>query len=199
MARSLVHGYNAATSYTDAQVGRVVAELDALGLQENTIVVLWGDHGWQLGEHGLWCKHCNFNTSLNAPLIVRAPDMDKGLQSEALVEFIDVYPSLCELTGIPLPDHLEGSSFAPLLDDAQRPWKQAVFSRYFAGDSVRTDRYLYTEWTDDEGNQTARMLYDHHADPKENVNISEAVENAEVVSELSRILHEGWTGDTVWG
>ena len=102
MARNLVHGYNAATSYTDAQVGLLLDELDELGLRENTIVVLWGDHGWQLGEHGLWCKHCNFNTSLNAPLVVRAPGMKQKVQSKKLVEFIDVYPTLCELAGLPL-------------------------------------------------------------------------------------------------
>lgn len=198
MAHSLVHGYHAATSYTDAQVGRLLDELDALGLRETTIVVLWGDHGWQLGEHGLWCKHCNFNTSLWAPLIVSAPDMKGEQRCAALVEFVDIYPSLCELAGLPLPDHLEGASFVPVMDDPERPWKQAVFSRYHAGESVRTDRYLYTEWTDDDEKLVARMLYDHESDPGENENISEAQGNAELVAKLSRVLHEGWQGDAVW-
>ncbi len=197
MARSLVHGYYAATSYTDAQVGRLLDELDALGLRENTAVVLWGDHGWQLGEHGLWCKHCNFNTSLWAPLIARAPWMAGEKRCEALVEFVDVYPTLCELAGIPLPDHLEGSSFAPLMDDPGQPWKQAVFSRYFAGDSIRTDRHLYTEWTDDEGHLTARMLYDHELDPQENRNISELPENGDLVAALSSALRRGWQSSDV--
>ncbi len=192
MAGRLVHGYYAATSYTDAQVGRVLDELDRLGLSRNTIVVLWGDHGWQLGEHGLWCKHCNFNTSLNAPLIVRYAGMGGGATCSALVEFADVYPTLCELAGLPLPDHLEGTSFAPLLHDKDRPWKPAVFSRYKAGDSVRTDRHLYTEWTDEGGAVTARMLYDHEADPAENHNIAALPGNEALVEELAAVLAAGW-------
>jgi arylsulfatase A-like enzyme len=192
MARTLIHGYYAATSYTDAQVGRVLNELERLGLSENTIVVLWGDHGWQLGEHGLWCKHCNFNTSLNAPLIVKAPGFTGQKTSDALVEFVDIYPTLCELSGIPLPEHLEGKSFVPLLDNPGQKWKKAVFSRYFSGDSIRTERYLYTEWTDDEGGRIARMLYDHNVDSAENINISENDENRELVAQLSEMLNDGW-------
>jgi iduronate 2-sulfatase len=192
MSRGMVHGYYAATSYADAQVGRVLNELDRLGLAENTIVVLWGDHGWQLGEHGLWCKHCNFDTSLNAPLIVRAPSMDGGKDCPALVEFVDVYPTLCALAGLPLPDHLEGTPLVPLLDSPERSWKTAVFSRYVAGDSVRTDRHLYTQWTDDEGRVVARMLYDHTLDPDENRNLSELPENATLAAELAAMLEAGW-------
>ncbi len=192
LARDMVHGYYAATSYTDAQVGRLIDELDRLGLAENTVVVLWGDHGWQLGEHGLWCKHCNFDTSLNAPLVVRYGAMGGQPASPALVEFADVYPTLCDLTGLPLPDHLEGSSFAPLLEDPGREWKRAVFSRWHAGESVRTDRYLYTEWTDDDGAVTDRMLYDHDLDAAENRNISEQPGNADVVAELSGLIAAGW-------
>lgn len=192
-ARALRHGYFAATSYTDAQVGRLLDELDRLGLADNTIVVLWGDHGWQLGEHSLWCKHCNFNTSLNAPLVVRVPGLGEE-QSRALVEFVDVYPTLCELAGLPQPDHLEGSSFVPLLNDPGRAWKTGVFSRYFSGDSIRTERHLYTEWTNDEGTLTARMLYDHELDPAENCNIAERPEHAALVAGLSRQLHRGWEG-----
>jgi len=191
--RTLVHGYYAATSYTDAQVGRLLAELDRLDLSKNTVVVLWGDHGWQLGEHGMWCKHCNFNTSLCAPLIVRAPDRGTGARSDALVEFADVYPTLCELAGLPLPDHLQGTSVTPLLDEPDRAWKQAVFSRYKRGDSVRTARHLYTQWTDDDGAVTARMLYDHEQDSDENKNIAEKPENRELVTELAGLLEKGWS------
>jgi arylsulfatase A-like enzyme len=191
MAFKLVHGYYAATSYVDAQVGRVLDHLDRQGLRENTIVILWGDHGWQLGEHGLWCKHCNFETSLNAPLMISTPDLENASASEQLVEFVDVYPTLCELAGLPIPDHCEGMSFTPLLSHPHQPIKQAAFSRYHSGDSIRTGRYLYTEWTDDEGRQTARMLYDHQADPDENVNLSEKPENAALVADLSRQLREG--------
>ena len=200
LARTLVHGYYACVSYTDAQIGRVLSELDRLGLRETTIVVLWGDHGWQLGEHGLWCKHCNFETSLHSPLLVRAPGFAGGRRSDALTEFVDIYPSLCELCGLSRHDHLQGTSFVPLMENPDRPWKNAAFSRYINGDSIRTDRYRYTEWTEEtippglplETRMYDRMLYDHLADPMENANIAELSENRELVTQLSKMLHEGW-------
>ncbi len=193
MAFKLVHGYYAATSYTDAQVGKVLRQLDDLGERDNTIIVLWGDHGWQLGEHGLWCKHCNFDTSLNAPLMISAPDLHTAAATDQLVEFVDVYPTLCDLAGIPIPDHCEGDSLAPVLQTPSEPLKSAVFSRYHSGDSIRTGDHLYTEWTDEDGNVTARMLYDHAADPEENVNIAASSDNADLVMALSEQLHAGWT------
>ena len=190
LARTLIHGYYACVSYTDAQIGRVLAELDRLGLRDDTVVILWGDHGWNLGEHGLWCKHCNFETSLHSPLIVRGPGMKAGVKTNALTEYLDVYPSLCELCGLPLPGHLQGRSFVPLLSNPNLLWKEAVFSRYIRGDSVKTDRYRYTEWRRKDGKIYARMLYDHSVDLVENVNISELPENKEVVSKLSKMLQE---------
>jgi len=190
MARTLVHGYYACTSYTDAQIGRVLDELDRLGLSGKTIVVLWGDHGWNLGEHTLWCKHCHFQTSLRAPLIVRVPGLKGGIQTDGLTEFVDIYPSLCELAGLPLPEHIEGRSFVPLLKDPKRPGKKAIYSRFHSGDSVRTDRYCYTEWAGKNGKMYARMLYDQKLDPDENTNISERPESAELVKRLSRELHK---------
>ena len=190
LARTLIHGYYACVSYTDAQIGRVLAELERLGLRDNTIVLLWGDHGWNLGEHGLWCKHCNFETSLHSPLIVTAPGIKGGKNSNALTEYLDIYPSLCELCNLALPTHPQGKSFVPLMKNPNLPWKQAVFSRYYNGDSVKTDRYRYTEWRARDGKVYARMLYDHHLDPFENVNISEEPENKELVQNLSKMLEE---------
>ncbi len=190
LARKLVHGYYACVSFTDAQIGRVVAELDRLGLRDNTVVVLWGDHGWNLGEHGLWCKHCNFETSLHSPLIVTAPGIAGGRKSNALTEYVDIYPSLCELCDLPQPDHLQGRSFVPLLKDPNLPWKEAVFSRYFKGDSVKTDRYRYTQWRGKDGGVYARMLYDHKVDLVENVNIAELPQNKELVKKFSKMLRE---------
>ena len=190
LARTLIHGYYACVSYTDAQIGRVLAELDRLGLRKSTIVILWGDHGWNLGEHGLWCKHCNFETSLHSPLIVTAPDIKPGTKTNALAEYLDIYPSLCELCNLSLPNHLQGKSFDPLMKNPNRLWKNAVFSRYYNGDSVKTDRYRYTEWRGKDGKTYARMLYDHKSDPYENVNISELPQNKEIVEELSRMLEE---------
>jgi len=190
-ARTLVHGYYACVSYTDAQVGRVLDELARLGLADDTIVILWGDHGWNLREHGLWCKHCNFDTSLRAPLMIRAPGIKGGLESRALTEFVDIYPSLCELCGLELPGHLDGLSFVPLLTKPDLPWKNTVFSRYFNGDSIRTDRYLCSEWKRN-GNVYARMLYDHKVDPGENVNIADRPEAAALVKELKTRMGKGW-------
>ncbi len=177
-ARHLIHGYYACTSFTDALVGRLVAELDRLGLRDSTVVILWGDHGWNLGEHGLWCKHSNFETSVHSPLIVRAPGMQgNGHASDALVEFVDIYPSLSELCGLPLPGHLEGTSFVPLLQEPDKAWKEAAFSQYprgrIMGYSMRTGRYRYTEWINGETKAVqARELYDHLSDPGENVSLA---------------------------
>ena len=189
MAKTLVHGYNACVSYTDAQIGKLLDELENLDLNNNTIIVLWGDHGWNLQEHTLWCKHCNFETSLQAPLIVKAPG-HKPVRSSGLIEFIDIYPTLCELSGYKVPGHCAGKSFYPLIANPDKEWKEAIFSRYHDGQSVRTERYLYTEWKDDNGKKYARMLYDHKNDPDENINIAELPENKELVEKLSFLLNK---------
>lgn len=131
IVRRLIHGYLACTSYIDAQIGRLLDELENNGLTQNTIVVFWGDHGWQLGEHGLWGKASNFELAARVPLIVAAPyQKSRGSRCSALVELVDVYPTLCELAGLPLPAHLEGDSFAPLLDNPNREWKKAAFTQF---------------------------------------------------------------------
>jgi arylsulfatase A-like enzyme len=191
MALNLIRGYRACTTFSDAMIGRVFQVLDELEMWDDTIVVLWGDHGWQLGEHTLWCKHANFNTSLQTPLIVRAPGMSSD-NSRELVEFVDLYPTLCDLAGINKPKHLEGTSFVPLLDKSSKEWKKAVFGRYRFGDSIRTDRYLYTEWRNEAGEKVASMLYDHKVDPDENNNIAGHPEYKNVVKKLSRELKAGW-------
>ena len=192
-AINLIHGYKACVSFTDAQIGRVLDALDDLGLRDNTIVVLWGDHGWNVGEHTLWCKHCCFENALNAPLLVSAPTMQgfkAGQRTGALTEFIDIYPTLCELAGIRQPAHLQGKSVVPLLADPTTPHKEFAISRFQDGDSIRTDRYRYTEYRDKKENLISRMLYDHHRDPDENVNISENPEHADLVTHLSVLLNE---------
>src|SRR5690606_5837504 len=112
-----IRAYRACVSFMDAQLGRVIDELDRLGLRENTIIVLWGDHGYHLGEQGLFTKMTNFELGTRVPLIVSAPGMKApGQKSRALVELVDLYPTLADLAGLPVADSLEGSSFAPLLD-----------------------------------------------------------------------------------
>ncbi len=202
LARQLKHGYYAAVSYMDAQLGRVVDELDRLGLRENTIIIIWGDHGWKLGEHDAWCKHSNSENDTNAPLIVSAPGMKAvGQHTQALVEFVDIYPTLSELAGLPLPGHLEGLSFRPLLDDPNQPWKAAAFSQYprsnqggLMGYSMRTDRYRLTIWVDrtQRDKVHATELYDHQVDPQEDWNIAGLPGNDELVRELQATLQGSW-------
>ncbi|MBN69164.1 MAG: iduronate sulfatase [Gimesia sp.] len=172
-ARNLIHGYYACVSYTDAQIGKLLAELDRLQLSDNTIVVLWGDHGWNLGDHTLWCKHSCYESSLQIPLLVRAPGIQGGQRRSALIETIDVYPSLCTLAGIPLPEHLAGQSFVELMRNPDTKWKEAAVSRFRNGDTIRTDALRYTEYTNPKGKRTSRMLYDHSSDPLENQNVAE--------------------------
>ncbi|MCP5116600.1 MAG: sulfatase, partial [bacterium] len=130
-ARRLIHGYYACVSFMDAQVGRLLDELDSLGLRENTVVVLWGDHGWKLADYGAWCKHTNFEIDTHVPMILSTPGQaNAGGSTDALVEFVDIYPTLAELCGLSIPDHCEGLSMAPLIDDPGRDWKAAAFSQY---------------------------------------------------------------------
>ena len=201
LARTLKHGYYAAISYTDAQIGKVLNELERLGLKDNTIIVLWGDHGWKLGEHGEWAKHSNVENDTNAPLLLSVPGMKKGIHTNALVEFVDVYPTLCDVAGIPIPSHVEGVSAKPLLSDPKRPWKTAAFSQYprgkkVMGYSMRTDRYRLTVWLDykDRARVDAVELYDHQADPEENRNIANLPANKQLVAGLMEQWKKGWQG-----
>ncbi len=195
MALELIRGYHACVSFTDAQIGRVLDELDRLGLAENTIVILWGDHGWNLGEHTLWNKHSCFETSMRVPLLVRGPGIASGVRTAGLTELIDVYPTLCELAGLPVPPHAEGRSFVPLLEDPSQPWKEEAIGRFGRGDTIRTDTHRFTEYAPAPQDPATRMLYDHRVDPRENVNISERAANAAVVEELAARLRAGKGND----
>ncbi len=193
-ARNLRHGYFACISYVDAQVGRVLAELDRLGLRENTIVLLYGDHGWHLGDHGLWGKLTNFEIAARAPLIISAPGMATGRKSMALTEFLDIYPTLAELANLPVGKKLEGRSLVPVLRDPARGHKPAAFTQQYRGKatgySIRTERRRYTEWIED-GRVIARELYDYAIDSGETKNLAEQSKHAEFVQRLSRQLRKG--------
>lgn len=203
-ARQMIHGYYAAVSFTDAQVGRLLEELDKLNLREKTIVILWGDHGWQLGDHGLWCKHTNFEEATRAPLIISVPGQKHaGQRTDALVEFVDIYPSLAELCGLPRPEGLEGLSFKPLLEDPKRQWKAASFSQYprtttehgkIMGHTMRTERYRLTEWKAAQGGFVEYELYDYQSDPQGNNNVATRPDQAARVKELAAQLKQGWRG-----
>ena len=198
-ALELIHGYRACVSYVDAQVGRLLDELDRLNLADNTVVIIWGDHGWKLGDWGMWCKHTNFELDTHVPLIVRSPGAKGNGQScPALVEYVDIYPSLCELAGLPLPKHLEGKSFAPLLNDPTQPWKPAALSQYPRGKSMgysmRTDRYRFTLWVDQQTREKTEAveLYDFEKDARGSVNLADDPAYSETVEHLTAQLKELW-------
>ncbi|WP_182866082.1 sulfatase [Stieleria mannarensis] len=189
-ARKLIHGYYACVSFADANVGMLLRSLDRLELADSTIVVLWGDHGWQLGEHGMWNKHSCFETSMHAPLIVAAPgqsDVKPGTRTDALTEFIDIYPSLCDLAGLPTPGHVQGTSFLPLMKDSTLPGKPYAIGRFGTGDTIRTDRLRYSEYFD-KNKFVGSMLYDHTTDPSEDHDIRS--QRPKKSAELSEMLRE---------
>lgn len=191
VALEMIHGYYACVSYVDAQIGKVLDELKKLGLEENTIVILWGDHGWHLGEHNLWCKHCNFEKVLHTAVILRAPGKKSNVKTDALIEYVDIYPSICELAQLSKPFHVQGKSFVPLTENPSLPWKEEVFCRWIKGETIVTTSHTYTEWFDDKtGEITARMLYNLNNDPEETVNISENIENEKLVKKLSEKIEK---------
>lgn len=181
--RMMRHGYYASASYSDKLVGDILNELERLGLAENTIVVLWGDHGWNLGEHDFWGKHNTLHTSLRVPLIVKVPGMSAGRKSDALVGTYDIFPTLCALVGLAMPDSAQGRSLTPLLDDPNQSFRDVIYSRFMAGDAVVTDHLIYTSYGPD-----GEMLYDLRKDPQENHNIAGNPEYATELAKMKRLL-----------
>ncbi|KAA1259072.1 Arylsulfatase [Rubripirellula obstinata] len=179
------HGYYACVSYADTLVGKVLATLDELDLRDNTIVIVWGDHGWHLGEHNYWGKHNLLHNALRVPLIISAPGFKKNVTTDSIVELVDLYPTLCELAGIEPPEHLEGKSVVPLLQDPQTPGKPAAFTKWKDGLVVTTPDFTYTEYEGDES-----MLYERSQDPEENVNVADAPEQQQTVKRLSGVLDD---------
>lgn len=210
-ARLLKHGYYASVSYIDACVGRLLQELKQTGLDKNTIVVLWGDHGWKLGEHNSWCKMTNYDIDTHIPVIFKPPDAElQGKRCDRLVEAVDIFPTLCELSGIDIPAYLQGTSVVPLMHNPDLQWKDAVFSQFhrrprvspdkkrYMGYSMTTRRYHYVEWyywdnvKKEHGDLSAIELYDHSVDPGENINIASDPGNRELIQKLSVQLEKGW-------
>ncbi len=199
--RELRHGYYAAISYLDAQIGKVLDELDRLGLRHNTIIVLWSDHGLHLGEHGLWSKTTNFELDARVPLIIAAPQHRRGQRADGLVELIDVYPTLADLAGLAPPEGLEGKSLRPILENPAVAVKDVALTQnprppYLRGKdpqvmgySIRTDRFRYTEWRRfEDGRPVARELYDHQQDPRETRNLAGLSDHAATVALLANRL-----------
>ena len=193
--RRCMHGYLAAVSYIDSQVGRLLDALSRLGLERNTLVILWGDHGYYMGEHGWWGgKHNNYEGATRAPLIVAVPGQEKrGIKCNALVEFVDVYPSLADICGLPMPEGLEGRSFKPLLYNPKSFIKETGCSWYpkggYQGVAMRTDRWRFVEWRKS-SQPNVYELYDHRNDPQENENLANKPQYSETIRMLSRKLQE---------
>lgn len=203
--RELLHGYYASTTYVDTQIGKLLSTLEELDLMKNTIIVLWSDHGYHLGEHDLWSKTTNFELDTRVPLIISTPaKANQGIRTDALVELVDLYPTLADLAGLPKPEGVEGSSMKPLLKNPSLEWKKAAFSQFprpwfykdepeVMGYSVRTRNYRYTQWQDfTTGEVKYSELYDHINDPGETQNVVDDDKYRRQVRNLSKILKQGW-------
>ena len=198
--RELKHGYLASVSFIDAQVGLLLDEMEKLGVADETIVVLWSDHGWKLGEHNSWCKQTNYEIDARVPLIVYQPDAKgNGRASPSLVELVDLFPTLCDLAGISIPRGLEGTSLKPVLEEPDHSVKEAAFSQFprrigqrqLMGYSMRTDRWRYTEWIDRRTKEVVdRELYDHDVDPGERVNLAGNANSGETMGRLGKWLRK---------
>jgi arylsulfatase A-like enzyme len=194
--KELIHGYYAAISYTDALVGKLLDALDSLELSKNTIVVLWGDHGWHLGDHNLWCKHSNFEEATHAPLFISGPGI-KSNKTKSFSEHVDVFPTICDLAGVPIPAQLQGKSLKPVMINPESTVKEYAVSQYprssaaeennrlgyadanVMGYSIRDKQYRYTIWMRNSFRSTMPFnpasvigdeLYDYKADPLEKHN-----------------------------
>ena len=189
-ARKIRHAYYACVSYTDAQVGKLLDELETLGLDENTIVVIWGDHGWHLGDHMVWGKHTIFERSLKSAFLIKAPGKTNGTPVNKVVSSIDIYPTLMELCGVEMPMHTDGKSLVPLLGNTLQNWEEASYGYFRNGISLRTERFRLTKYF--RNKEPKIELYDHQNDPNETKNI--AAEKPEIVEQLLPLWEKGNTG-----
>ena len=214
--KELIHGYYAATSYMDAQVGILLNTLDSLGLSKNTIIILWGDHGWHLGDHNLWCKHTNFEQATHAPLLISAPWI-KPSKTKSPSEFVDIFPTICDLAGVGIPFHLDGKSQVAAMKNPETKVKDFSVSQYprsfnkldterlgwsdgqFMGYSIRTEKYRYTLWLKDSYRSykpfskdlvVASELFDYEKDPNETINVVGENNYAAVSKDMNeKMLH----------
>ena len=197
--RNMIHGYRACVSWIDYLIGKLLHSLDATGKRDNTIIVLWGDHGFHLGDHGIWGKHTTFEEAIRAPLMIIDPRINRGIKTEAPVEFTDVYPTLCELAGLSIPKQVQGISLVECLSDASampRTISTAVHKAGGAyGYTVRSKRFRYIEWIDTKtAKVVGRDLFDFVKDPLGKENMAVNPEYKDIVDQLSAELHANSTG-----
>jgi iduronate 2-sulfatase len=199
--KKLIQAYNACVSFIDAQIGLILDEIEELGLLENTIILVWSDHGFHLGDHGNWKKATNFEWSNRSPTFIYVPGMTtSGIKTDAIIEYVDLYPTLLDLTGIPIPDYLEGTSFKPVIEKPDIAWKKAAFSQYprnnarIEGYSIRTRDFRYTEWRDEVNNGEILYmeLYDNREHLLESTNLAYDPQFSEKLKEHMKILRDGW-------
>ncbi|MDA0920817.1 MAG: sulfatase [Planctomycetota bacterium] len=189
LARQAIQAYYASITFADAQVGRIVAAVDRLGLAENTVIVFTSDHGYHMGEHGYWQKTTLFENAAHVPLIISAPNSKAAGQStECPAEMIDFYPTLADLCGLEAPANLSGVSLKPVLSDPTARPRLDSLTQYDAGYSLRVSHYRFTEWGKD--GSLGAELYDHETDPEELVNLAGRPDSASIVKRLSRRLRE---------
>ena len=197
-ALELIHGYHACVACIDAQIQLILDQLDTLGLRENTLIVLWGDHGFHLGDNGIWCKHTNYEVSTRVPLIVAGPGV-KGQRTQMPVGLVDLYPSLCDLAGIPQPEGLEGTSFAAKMADPSLTTQAFTFTQFPRGKrmgyAIRSERFRYVLWYDSGTDAAkpsdtiaARELYDYEKDPLERRNWSKDSNYQSVIEPMHSAL-----------
>ena len=187
MSKKLIHAYYASVSYVDAQIGKLLNALDDFGLRDSTIVVLVGDHGWSLSEHGLWAKHSNFEVALHVPMIISAPNFAVNVKTNSIAEMVDIYPTLCELTTGPKPKHLQGTSLVSSMSNPEKLLKTKALARWKRGETLIYNDFFYTEWKLQSG-RISRMLYDHSNDPDETKNLAILESYSNLVESLSQQL-----------
>jgi iduronate 2-sulfatase len=199
IALNLRRAYYACVSFVDTQIGRLINALKENGMDKNTIVILTSDHGWKIGEHAMWCKHTNYEIDARVPLIIKTPENQTGRIEQSFTELIDVYPTICNLAGIPTPDDCEGKDLSAWLKNANTAPHPYAISQYkrsrktggdVIGYSVKNTGFRYTEWINSETKKVvASELYNHNLDPDENTNVVENPEYKSNIEELSKIIH----------
>ena len=185
--RTMRHGYYASISYVDKLIGDIIFNLEQFGLAENTIIILWGDHGWHLGEHNFWGKHNTMNLALKVPLIIKLPNQKRGVALKSIIETVDIFPTLTGLAKIEAPHTLQGKSFESLFVGAEDYFREAAYSRFKKADAITTARYGYSEFELDDGGKEI-MLFDHETDPNENTNIANESNYQDVVKRMQNLL-----------